>query len=182
MIIDGRLRKRDMDEPGDTRQPGQGRELLVTQLARSKTDVAKWDLSILVFLFAVLVIVIILTSLEIATIIVALVAITGLAAVWLVGWRRDTRLFPHYYEEVLSDLQAEPSLEVTVLTKRLTDREIQVLDYVAQGYANKVIASKLGISVNTVKVFVSSILVKLEASDRTQAVVIAIKHGIVSIR
>ena len=170
-----------MSEPGGTRQAGQGREILVTQLARNKTNVAKWDFSILIFLFAVLIIVIILTSLNIDTIIVASAAIIGLAAVWLAGWRRDTRLFPHYYEEVLSDLQPEPSQEANALIKQLTAREIQVLNYVAQGYANKVIASELGISINTVKVFISSILAKLEASDRTEAVVIAIKHGIISI-
>ena len=171
-----------MDAPGDTRQPGQGIELLVTQLARSKTNVAKWDISILVFLFAVLVIIIILTSLEIDTQILASVAIIGLAAVWLVGWRRGTRLFPHYYAEALSNLRQEPGKEATALIKQLTSREIQVLNYVAQGYANKLIASQLGISINTVKVFISSILVKLKARDRTEAVVIAIKHGIISIR
>lgn len=171
-----------MDEAGDTRQPSQGIELLATQLARSKTNVAKWDLSVLVFLFAVLVIIIILTSLKIDTRIVAPVAIIGLAAVWLVGWRRGTRLFPHYYAEGLSNLQQEPSKEATALIEQLTPREIQVLNYVAQGYANKLIAYKLGISINTVKVFISRILVKLKASDRTGAVVIAIKHGIISIK
>jgi len=170
-----------MDELGDTRQTGQGRELLVTHLARSKANVAKWDFSILVLLFAVLVIIIILTSLGIDTIIVASAAIMGLTAVWFVGWRRGTQLFPHYYDEVLSNLQPEPSPEASALIKQLTPREIEVLNYVAQGCANKVIAVKLGISTNTVKVFISQILAKLEASDRTEAVVIAIKHGIISI-
>jgi len=65
---------------------------------------------------------------------------------------------------------------------QLTPREIQILNHMAQGYANKQIALELSISTNTVKVVVSRILTKLSAKDRTEAVVIAIKHGLVSIR
>ncbi len=171
-----------MDEAGDAKKPGQGVELLATRIARSKTNVAKWDLNILVFLFVVLVVVIILVSLEIDTIIVAPVATFGLAMIWLMGWRRGKQLFQHYFTEELSSLRQEPSKEVAAFVEQLTSREIQVLNYAAQGFANKRIALELGISLNTVKIFMSRILTKLNASDRTEAVVIAIKHGIISIR
>jgi len=63
----------------------------------------------------------------------------------------------------------------------LTSRETEILNYVAQGYLNKQIATKLGISEQTVKNHVTSILRKLNASARTEAVVLAIKQGLISI-
>jgi DNA-binding NarL/FixJ family response regulator len=59
----------------------------------------------------------------------------------------------------------------------LTSREIQVLREVAMGNANKVIASKLSITEDTVKAHVKSILAKLAANDRTHAVTIALRRG-----
>lgn len=63
-------------------------------------------------------------------------------------------------------------------TSGLTRREIQVLQLVADGKGNKEIAVALSISEGTVKTHVSSILAKLDAADRTQAVTIALKRGI----
>jgi len=60
----------------------------------------------------------------------------------------------------------------------LTGREIEVLRRVAAGKSNKVIAAELDISEGTVKTHMKSILPKLDASDRTHAVMIAIKRGI----
>ena len=60
----------------------------------------------------------------------------------------------------------------------LTEREIEVLRRVAAGKSNKVIAAELDISEGTVKTHMKSILPKLDASDRTHAVMIAIKRGI----
>jgi DNA-binding NarL/FixJ family response regulator len=63
----------------------------------------------------------------------------------------------------------------------LTEREIEVLRRVAAGKSNKVIAAELGISEGTVKTHMKSILPKLDASDRTHAVMIALKRGILDI-
>jgi len=60
----------------------------------------------------------------------------------------------------------------------LTEREIEVLRRVAAGTSNKVIAAELDISEGTVKTHMKSILPKLGAADRTQAVTIALKRGI----
>ncbi len=60
----------------------------------------------------------------------------------------------------------------------LTEREIEVLRRVAAGKSNKVIAAELDISEGTVKTHMKSILPKLDASDRTHAVMIALKRGI----
>jgi DNA-binding NarL/FixJ family response regulator len=59
----------------------------------------------------------------------------------------------------------------------LTGRELETLRGVASGSSNKIIAEQLGISEHTVKGHLKSILSKLGASDRTHAVMIALKRG-----
>lgn len=61
----------------------------------------------------------------------------------------------------------------------LSPREIEVLTLVAQGLANKEIAVRLGTAAGTVKMHVQNILAKLDATDRTRAVTIALKRGII---
>ena len=63
----------------------------------------------------------------------------------------------------------------------LTAREMEVLNYIAQGYLNKQIANELGIGEQTIKNHITSILRKLNANARTEAVVIAIRQGLISI-
>ena len=63
----------------------------------------------------------------------------------------------------------------------LTDREQQVLTMMAEGLSNKEISSRLAISTHTVKFHISSILGKLGAASRTEAVTIGIKTGRVAI-
>lgn len=63
----------------------------------------------------------------------------------------------------------------------LTSREIEVLRLIASGKANKLIASDLSITEETVKGHVKNILSKLAASDRTHAVTIALKRGIIDL-
>ena len=59
----------------------------------------------------------------------------------------------------------------------LSDREIEVLEKIASGSSNKEIAEHLGISTQTVKNHISSILRKLSLNDRTQAVIYALRRG-----
>ena len=63
----------------------------------------------------------------------------------------------------------------------LTERESQVMQFLAQGLANKQIAAMLGISEHTVKFHVSSIYSRLGATNRTEAVRLALQLGLVSI-
>ena len=63
----------------------------------------------------------------------------------------------------------------------LTPREIEVLQLIAQGKSNKQIAAELVITERTCKFHVSSILSKLEASNRTEAVKIAAQRGLVKL-
>jgi DNA-binding NarL/FixJ family response regulator len=63
----------------------------------------------------------------------------------------------------------------------LTPREIEVLQYVAKGFGNKEIGVRLGTAAGTVKMHLQNILSKLGASDRTHAVTLAIRRGIIHI-
>jgi DNA-binding NarL/FixJ family response regulator len=63
----------------------------------------------------------------------------------------------------------------------LTSREIDVLRLIAGGNANKLIADRLSITEETVKGHVKNILSKLAASDRTHAVTVALKRGIIDL-
>jgi DNA-binding NarL/FixJ family response regulator len=64
---------------------------------------------------------------------------------------------------------------------RLTRREIEVLQLIAAGNPNKLVADKLSVAEDTVKMHVKSILSKLGANDRTHAVTIAVKRGIIEL-
>lgn len=63
----------------------------------------------------------------------------------------------------------------------LTRREMEILDYIARGLLNKQIAVQLGISEQTIKNHVTSILRKLNANARTEAVVLALRQGLITI-
>jgi two-component system, NarL family, response regulator len=63
----------------------------------------------------------------------------------------------------------------------LSERELEVLGLMAQGMSNQDIGAALTIGESTVKSHVNRILSKLGASDRTQAVIVAAKRGIVSL-
>jgi DNA-binding NarL/FixJ family response regulator len=75
----------------------------------------------------------------------------------------------------VADKQVQPS---TLLTDKLTEREVDVLRLVARGFNNADIAERLHLSEGTVRNHVSAIFAKLEVADRTQAAVIAIQHGL----
>jgi DNA-binding NarL/FixJ family response regulator len=65
--------------------------------------------------------------------------------------------------------------------ERLSERELEVLRLIASGNANKEIAAQLSIGEDTVKRHVTNILSKLHANDRTHAVTIGLKRGIIEL-
>ncbi|HEY0715660.1 MAG TPA: response regulator transcription factor [Polyangia bacterium] len=81
----------------------------------------------------------------------------------------------------------KPSAEVAerlaerVYYEALSERELQVLRHAAGGASNKEIAAELGVAENTVKNHVKSILAKLQAKDRTEAVTVALRRGVISL-
>jgi DNA-binding NarL/FixJ family response regulator len=89
---------------------------------------------------------------------------------------------PKVAEHVLQQFQELTSrTEAEAFISPLTPREIEILEYIAKGYLNKQIAAELGISEQTIKNHVTSILRKLNANARTEAVVVAIKQGLIKI-
>lgn len=67
------------------------------------------------------------------------------------------------------------------LIAHLSPRETEVLQLLAKGLSNKEIAAQLGLVVGTVKIHVANIFSKLGVSDRTQALVTAVKRGIIDL-
>jgi len=79
------------------------------------------------------------------------------------------------------DTNAIPPTPAEQPAEPLTPRELEVLDMLAEGLSNKLIAHKLGISEHTAKFHVNSILAKLKAGTRTEAVMRGVRLGLVKI-
>jgi two-component system response regulator DegU len=89
---------------------------------------------------------------------------------------------PKVAEHVLNQFQELTwRSETEAFISPLTPRETEIIQYIAQGYLNKQIAAELGISEQTIKNHVTSMLRKLNANARTEAVVLALKQGILSL-
>jgi DNA-binding NarL/FixJ family response regulator len=76
--------------------------------------------------------------------------------------------------EVAADIAAH------LIDEPLTERETAVLACVAGGNSNRAVAAELGVSEDTIKSHMSSVLAKLKAQDRTHAVTIAVRRGIIA--
>jgi DNA-binding NarL/FixJ family response regulator len=84
--------------------------------------------------------------------------------------------------ESLAAVYDDRALEVeTGSSEEITSRETDVLRMLAEGLVNRDIATRLGISEHTVKFHISSILDKLGASTRTEAVALGIRRGLIPI-
>ncbi len=86
-----------------------------------------------------------------------------------------TPLSPTIATRVVEEIAQGPAAHVD----ELTPRERDVLVLIARGRSNKVIALELGVAEKTVKTHVSHILGKLDLTDRTQAALYAVRHGLV---
>src|SRR3954453_4542299 len=93
-----------------------------------------------------------------------------LAAARADGVEADAIVLPH------RSLVRDPSS-----AESLTVREVQVLELLAEGLSNKSIAARLGISDQTVKFHVASIAGKLGAANRTDAVRLAVRRGLITL-
>jgi DNA-binding NarL/FixJ family response regulator len=88
-----------------------------------------------------------------------------------------TYLDPSVAGKVIGEISNTKKKTATALTDKLTQREIEVLQLLAKGLSNEDISKKLFLSEGTVRNHISSIVDKLGVSDRTQAAIIAIQHG-----
>lgn len=89
-----------------------------------------------------------------------------------------TYVDPSVAGKVLEQVSSHQTQPATLITSKLTEREIEVLRLIAKGMSNTDISGRLFLSEGTVRNHVSAILAKLGVSDRTQAAVIAIQHGL----
>jgi len=96
-------------------------------------------------------------------------------------------LGPSLAKRVLQRMAAAPPAVQASLTRRsdarehLTAREISILQLVAQGCKGREVASRLGITESTVRNHLRNIFTKLRVSDRRQAILYAVKNGLVSL-
>ena len=111
-----------MNKAEETKRVSLKMERTAAQNAKIRSRVARWDLDIAVFLFAILIIVIILLFQKIGIEIVGPVAIFGVAMVWLVGWRRGKQLYERFYEEELARMKSEPKESV----KKIVEEKVAV--------------------------------------------------------
>jgi NarL family two-component system response regulator LiaR len=94
------------------------------------------------------------------------------------------QLHPDIARRLMAAVSGEKPLQSTKPASRskelagLTERELEVLELIAQGLTNREIAEKMVISEKTVKTHVSNLLDKLGLEDRTRAAIWALKHGL----
>jgi DNA-binding NarL/FixJ family response regulator len=81
----------------------------------------------------------------------------------------------HIDRDVASDIASH------IVNDPLTEREVTVLRLVAMGKANKQVAHELGLAEETVKAHLKTIYLKLNVADRTHAVTVAAKRGIIEL-
>ncbi|MDQ7025371.1 MAG: response regulator transcription factor [Anaerolineae bacterium] len=93
----------------------------------------------------------------------------------------DSLLEPTVATKLLQHMSGESNSSQGGLLEPLTEREMEVLQLLGTGKTNKAIGADLFITERTVKFYVSAILGKLSASNRTEAVTIAIQRGIISL-
>lgn len=88
---------------------------------------------------------------------------------------------PSITKKILSEISKieKPKIKKEELIEELNLREIEILKLISKGYTNQEIAEKLNLSVGTVKNYVTTILQKIGARDRTEAALIAKEIGII---
>jgi DNA-binding NarL/FixJ family response regulator len=122
--------------------------------------------------------------------ITVLTAVLGLGLVWLSSWLRIKKFENTFYQEEVDDygklasgesshqsVGAAANLPTTSVDSPLTSRETAVLEQMAKGRSSKQIAHALQISPQTVKNHISHIFSKLDVTDRTSAVLLALRRG-----
>ena len=82
-------------------------------------------------------------------------------------------------DAVLSEAPAKTHSQPPGAGQKLTPREMEILEMIAEGLGNKEIAWRLDISEHTVKFHIGSIFTKLGAQSRTEAVTIGVRHGLI---
>lgn len=148
----------------------------------------RWNLNGLMVVYAFLIIVIILSFSSVNSMFVAVIAVTGLAAIWFVSSLRIKKIEEELYRQEIIDYGETLTQSEQTFTSGfspshkqaenpLTRRELEVLILIGSGRRNKSIARELHISEMTVKNHISHIFEKMGVDDRIGAVILAIQNG-----
>ena len=98
------------------------------------------------------------------------------------AYRGEVILCPIIAKKVMEHFGRDPGRRQQGLPyEELTQRELEVLQSAGEGLANKEIAARLVVSEKTVKNHIANIFSKLQVNDRTQAVLVALRKGLISI-
>lgn len=92
-----------------------------------------------------------------------------------------TAIYKVHNDQLYLESQVSSKLAMRTMMPELSGRELEVLRLIAQGKTNSQISTKLNIAESTVRFHISHILNKLGVSDRTQAVITAVRRGIVTL-
>ena len=163
---------------------------LLRQRAKERAAPLKWNIHNAILSYSVLAAVLIMSLKGVDFLITVLTAVLGLGLIWLSSWLRIKRLEHTFYQEEVynyAELASGESSEESTETgannlarsaeSPLTPRETSVLEEMAKGKSNKEIADALKIDSDTVKVHITHIFLKLDVSNRTSAVLVALRHG-----
>jgi DNA-binding NarL/FixJ family response regulator len=91
----------------------------------------------------------------------------------------DTHVDPEVAGKLFTHVAQSQYTQETTIAEDLSERELEVLKLIAQGFTNAEIAERLFLTRGTVRNYVSAVLAKLEVEDRTQAAILAVRHGLV---
>jgi DNA-binding CsgD family transcriptional regulator len=175
-------------EPGNPRI----REAL-RRRARQRVKSARWNGYVLTLAFVIFAVTAVLAIKAQSTTLVAGFAVAGLAALWLFSAMQAKTLEREsmenevaFYNSLLAagpelhhEVPSEPAEKTAPTDLPLSDREIEVLQQVAMGRTNKEVALALSISEQTVKNHLRHIFSKLDVNDRTSAILVANRSGLI---
>ena len=114
-------------EPGKQVTPEM--ERAAARRARDRANSAKWSLEVAVFLFAILIIVVILLFEGLGVEIVGPVALVGLVLVWVIGWRQGKKMYQPFFDEEVELLQQK--------MKEITDVEDTIEEQVQKAFRQR---------------------------------------------
>ena len=165
-------------EPGNS----QIRDML-RRRAQETSKTLRWNRNVLLLTYTVLAATVVVALSVESALVAALVAVPGLAVVWVFSTRQSRKMEKQIFEDdvrAYSEFIHRPSSEGTPASRNdspLSDRELEVLQQIASGRSNKEAALALSISEQTIKNHLKHIFEKLRVSDRTSAVMTGIRHG-----
>lgn len=165
-------------------------QTMLYQKAKERANTLRWNTNILILVSVNLITTILLTMWGISNVIIGIIAAAGLLLVWGISLWQEKRLEKKFFLQELQNFSEITFTEPTHINNSvgvtasptpsampITQRELEILTQMASGKVNKEIATALNISAMTVKNHISHILEKLDVSDRTSAVLLAVRNG-----